>query len=184
MTNLDSKIYDKPRQHVKNQRCYFANNGLYNQSFGFSSSHVWMWQLDHKEGWTVKNCFWTVMLEKTLESALDCKEIKPVNLNGNQSWIFIGKTDAEIEAEAPILWPPDAKSWLIRKDPGAGKDWRQEEKGTTEDKMVGCHHWLIGDEFEQALGDRWSMTGRPGMLQSMGSQRVGHDCVTEQQQQP
>ena len=101
-----------------------------------------MWELDHKEGWASKNwCFRTAVLEKTLESPLDCKEIKPVNLKGNQSWIFIGRTDAE--AEAPILWPPDVKSWLIGKDPDAGKDWRQEEKGATEDEMLGWHHWLM-----------------------------------------
>ena len=111
-----------------------------------------MWKLDHKEGWAPKNwCFWTVVLEKTLESSLDCKEIKPVNPKGNQSWIFIRKTDAE--AEAPILWPPDVKSWLIGKDHDAGKDWRQEDKETTEDKLVGWHHWLNRHEFKQALGD-------------------------------
>ena len=109
-----------------------------------------MWELDHK-GWAPKNwCFWTVVLEKTLESPLDCKEIQPALPKGNQSWIFIGRTDAE--AKAPILWPPDAKSQLIRKDPGAGKDWRQ-EKGTTEDEMVGQHYWLNGHEFEQSPGD-------------------------------
>ena len=111
---------------------------------------VWMWELDHKKSWALKNWrFWTVVLEKTLESPLDCKEIQPVHPKGNQSWIFIGRSDAE--AEAPILWPLDAKSWLIEKDPNAGKDWRQEEKGTTEDEMVGWHHWLDGHEFEQAL---------------------------------
>ena len=110
-----------------------------------------MWEMDHKEGWAPKNwCFQTVVLEKTLESPLDCKEIQPVHPKGNQSWIFIGTTDAE--AETPILWPPDAKSWLTGKDPDAGKDWRREEKGTTEDEMVGCNHWLYGHEFEQALG--------------------------------
>ena len=110
-----------------------------------------MWELDHSKGWTLKNWwFWTVVLEKTLESPLDCKEIKPVNLKGSQSWIFIGRTDTE--AEAPILWPPDAKSWLIGKDPDAGKDLGQEEKGTTEDEMVGWHHWLDRHEFEQTLG--------------------------------
>ena len=99
-----------------------------------------MWEVDYKESWAPKNwCFWTV-LEKTLESPLDCKEIKPVSCKGNQSWIFIGRTDAE--AEAPVLWPPDAKSWLIRKNPDAGEDWRQEKKGMTEDEMVGCYHWL------------------------------------------
>ena len=109
------------------------------------------WELDHKESWVPKNWwFWTVVLEKTLENPLDNKEIKPVNPEGNQSWIFIGRNDAE--AETPILWPPDAKSWLIGKDPDAGKDWRQEEKGMTEDEMVGWHHWLDGHEFEQAPG--------------------------------
>ena len=107
--------------------------------------------LDHKESWVLKNwCFWTVVLEKTLESPLDCKEIQPVNPKGNQSWIFTGRTD--VEAETPILWPPDAKNWLIRKDPNSGKDWRQEKKGTIEDEMVGWHHWLDGHEFEQPLG--------------------------------
>ena len=110
-----------------------------------------MWELDYKENWTSKNwCFWTMVLEKTLESPLDCKEIKPVNYEGNQSWIFIGRTDAE--AETSILWPHDAKNWVIRKDPDAGKDWRQEKKGTIEDEMVEWHHWLNGHEFEQALG--------------------------------
>ena len=109
-----------------------------------------MWELDYKESWVQKNwCFWTVVLEKTLESPLDCKEIQPVHLKGDQSWIFIGRTD---EAETPILWPPDAKNWLIWKDPDAGKDWRWEEKGMTEDETVGWHHRLNGDEFEQALG--------------------------------
>ena len=110
-----------------------------------------MWELDYKEIWAPKNwCFWTVVLEKTLESPLDCKEIQPVNPKWNQSWVVTGRTDAE--AEAPMLWPPDAKSRLIRKDPSAGKDWRQEEKGMTEDGMVGWHHRLNGHEFEQALG--------------------------------
>ena len=113
--------YDKLRQHIKKQRHNFANKGLYSQSYGFSSSHVLMWELDHKEGWAPKNWFfWTVVLEKTLENLLDRKEIKPVHPKRNQSWIFTGKTDAE--TEAPILWPPDVKSWLIRKDPDAGKD--------------------------------------------------------------
>ena len=113
----------------------------------FFSSYVWMWELDYKESLAPKNwCFWTVVLEKTLESLLDCKEIQPVHPKGNQSWIFFGRTDAE--AETPILWPPDVKNWLIWEDPDAGKDWRQEEKGTTEDKMVGWHHQLNGHEFE------------------------------------
>ena len=139
------------RQHFKKQTMLYLQNP-YSQSYGFSSSHVWMWELDHKEGWAPKNwCFWTVVLEKTLESPLDCKEIKLVNLKGNQSWIFIGKTDAE--AETPILCPPDVKNWLIWKDADAGKDWRQEEKGMTEDEMVRWHHQLNGHEFKQTPGD-------------------------------
>ena len=115
--------YDQPRQDIKKQRHYFANKGPSSQSYGFSSSHVWMWDLDHKEGWALKNgCFWTAVLEKTLESPLDFKEIQPVHPKGNQSWIFLGKTDAE--AETLILWPPDAKNWLIWKYLDAGKDWR------------------------------------------------------------
>ena len=111
-----------------------------------------MWELDYKESWVPKNwCFWTMVLENTLESPLDCKKFQPVHPKRDQSWVFIGRTD--VEAETPILWPPDAKSWLIGKDPDAGKDWGQEEKGTTEDKMVGWHHWLSGLEFEHALGD-------------------------------
>ena len=110
-----------------------------------------MWELDYKESWALKNwCFWTVVLEKTLDSPLDCKEIKPVNPKGNQSWIFIGKTNTE--AETPIFWPPDMKNSLIWKDPDAGKDWRKGEKGMTKDKMVGWHHWLNGHEFEKAPG--------------------------------
>ena len=121
-------------QNIKKQRPYFANKGLYSQSYGFSSSRVWMWELGHKEGWAPKNWCFRAMVFKTLESPLGCKEIKPVNPKGNQSWIFTGRTDAE--AEVPILWPPDAKSWLIGKDPDAGKDSGQVEKGTTEDEMV------------------------------------------------
>ena len=145
------KSCDQPKQHIKKERHYFANRGPSSQSYDFSCGHVWMWDLDYKESWTLKNwCFWTVVLEKTLESPLNCKEIKSVNHKGNQSWIFIGRTDAE--AEAPILWPPDAKSLLIGKDSDGGKDWRQKEKGTTEDEMVGWHQQLDGLEFEQALG--------------------------------
>ena len=126
--SLEEK-YDKSRQHIEKKRHYFANKGLSSQSYGFSSSHVWMWKLDHKEGWALKNwCFWTVVLEKTLESPLDCKEIQPVHPNGNQHWIFIGWADAE--PETPILWPSDVKGWLTRKYTDAGKDGRQEEKGT------------------------------------------------------
>ena len=167
------KGYDHPRQHIKKQRFYFVNKDSSSQSYGFSSSHVWIWELDLKEGWVLKNwSFWTGVLEKTPENPLDSKEIKSVNPEGNQSWIVIGRTDTE--TEAPIRWPPDVKIWLIRKDPDAGKDWRQEEKRMTEDEMVRCHHWLNGHEFEQALGVSWR-TGKPGNLQSMGSQRVGHD---------
>ena len=145
------KSNDKPRQHIKKQRHYFANKDLPSQSYGFSSSHVWMWELDYKESWALKYWwFWTVVLEKTLESPLDCKEIQLVHPKGNQFWIFIGRTDTE--AEAPIIWPPGEKNWLIRKDHDAGKDWRQEEKRTTEDKMVGWHHLFNGHELEQALG--------------------------------
>ena len=139
--------YDQTRQHIKKQRHYFANKGLSSQSYDFSSSHVWMWELDYKGSWALKNsCFWTVVLEKTLESLLDCKQIQPVHPEGNQSWMFIRRTDAE--AEMPIPWPPDAKNQLIGKDHDAGKDRRREEKGTTEDEMVGWHHQLDGHEFE------------------------------------
>ena len=176
MTKLDSIL--------KKQRHYFVNKVPSSQSYGFSNSHLWMWELDYKESWEQKYwCFWTLVLEKTLESPLDCKEIQPVNLKGNQSWIFIGRTDAE--AETPIFWPPDAKNWLIGKDPETGKDWRQEEKRSgkgqfsfqsqrkTEDETVGCHHWW----FWASSG--WWWTGKPGVLQSMGSQRVRHDWATE-----
>ena len=157
------KSCDLPRQHIKKQRHYFANEGPSSQSYGFSSSHVWMWELDYKESWVPKNlCFWTVVLEENLESPLDCKEIQPVHPNGNQSWIFIGRTDGE--AEIPILWPSDVKSWLIWKDPDAGKGWRW-EKGKTEGEMVGWHR-LNGNESEYtpAVGD-----GQGGLV-TMGSQ--------------
>ena len=131
-----------------------------------------MWKLICKESWALMNwCFWTVVLEKTLEHRLYCMEIQPVHLKGDQSWVFIGRTD--VEAETPIFWPPDVKSWLICKDPAVGKVWRQEEKGTTEDEMVGWHHQLNGHEFGYTLGV--GDGGRPGMLQSMGSQIVRHD---------
>ena len=126
--------YDKARQHIKKQKHHFADKGPYSQSYGFSSSHVWMWELDHKD-WAPKNwCFWTVVLEKTLENPLNCKEVKPLNPKRNQPWIFIGRTDAK--AEALILWPPDLKTWLIGKDPDAGKDWGQKEKRAAEDEML------------------------------------------------
>ena len=143
--------YDQPRQHIKKQRHYFTNKGLSSQGYGFSSSHVWMWELDYKQCWELKNwCFWTMVLEKTLESPLDFKNIQPVHPEGNQSWIFIGRTDAE--AETLLLWPPDAKNWLLGKDPDAGKNWKQEEKRMTEDEMIGWHHWLDELEFEYTLG--------------------------------
>ena len=172
--------FDKPRQRIKKKWHHFANKSLSSQSYGFSSIHIWMWELAHKEGWVPKSwCFWTVVLEKTLKSPLDCKEIKPVNPKGNQPWIFIGSTDAE--AEAPVLWPPDAKSWLLVKDRAAEKGWRQKEKGETEDETVGWCHRLNGYEFEQTLGDD---EGQPGVPQCMGSRRVGQDLVPEQQQCP
>ena len=137
------KSYDKSRQHIKRQRHHTANKGLSNQTYGFSSSHVCMWDLNHKEGWAPKNwCFWTVVLEKTLESPLDCKEIQQVNPTGNQPWIFTGKTDAE--TEVPILWPPDGKNWLIGKDLDADRDWGQDENGVTEKEMIGWHQWISG----------------------------------------
>ena len=144
--SLEEKLWPTWK-YIKKQRLYFANKGLASQSYGFSSGHVWMWELDYKESWAPKNwCFQTVMLEKTLESPLDSKEFQPVKPKGNQSWIFIGRTDAE--AETLILWLLDAKNWLIWKYLDAGKDWRWEEKGMTEDEMVGWHHQLNGHEFE------------------------------------
>ena len=140
MTNPDSILKSRDIN-------YFADKVLTSQSYGFSSSHVWIWELDYKESWVPKNwCFWTVVLEKTLASPLDCREMQPVHPKGNQSWIFIGRTDAE--AETPILWPPDVKNWLIGKDPDAEKDWMWEEKGTTEDEMVDG----IIDSMDKSLG--------------------------------
>ena len=142
MTNLDSIF--KSRDITLLTKVHLV------KAMVFYSSHLWMWELDYKESWAPKNwCIWSVMLEKTLESPLDCKKIKPVHPKGNQSWIFFGRIDTE--AEAPILWLPDAKHWLIGKDHDAGDDWRQ-EKGTTEDEMVWRHHQLDGHEFEQAQG--------------------------------
>ena len=145
MTNLDSIL--------KVRDIYYAEKSPSSQSYGFSNSHVWMWEVGHNEGWALKNwCFLNCGSgEDSFESLLDYREIKPVNPKGNQSWIFIGRTDAE--AEAPVLWPPDVKNWLTGKDPEAGQDWRQEEKGTTEDGMAGWHHRLNGHEFDQAPGD-------------------------------
>ena len=141
--------YDQPRQHIKKKRYYFANKGPSSQGYGFSSGHVWMWELDSKESWVQNWCFWTVVLEKTLESLLDCKEIQPVHSKGDQSWVFIGRTD--VGTETPILWPPDMESWLIWKDPDAGKDWGQ-EKGPTENEIVGWHHQHNGHGCGWTLG--------------------------------
>ena len=142
----------------------------------FSSGHVWMWELDWEESWAPKNwCFWTMVLEKTLESPLDCKEIQPVYSEGDQPWVFFGRTDAE--AETPVLWPPHAKSRLIGKDSDAGRDWGKEEKGMTEDEMAGWHHcrWT----WVWVNSGSWWWTGRPGVLWFMGSQRVRRDWATE-----
>ena len=153
------KSYDQCRQCIKKQRHKKNKNKIKSRDITLLTKvHIVkaivfpvMHELDHKEGWALKNwCFWTVVLEKTLETPSDCKEIKLVNSKGNQYWIFVGRTDAE--ADAPLLWPHDSKNWLFEKDPGADKDWRMKEKGTTEDEMVGCHHRLNWHEFEQALG--------------------------------
>ena len=147
MTNLDSILKSRDIKKKKKQRHYFANKGPSSQGYGFSSGHLWMWELDCEESWALKNwCFWTVVLEKTLESPLDYKEIQSVHPKRDQSWVFIGRTDAE--AEIPILGPPHEKSWLIGKDSDAGRDWGQEEKGTIEDEMAGWHHRLEGHVFE------------------------------------
>ena len=169
MTNLDSIF--------KSQRHYSANKGPSSQRYGFSSGHVWMWELECEESWAPKNwCFWTVVLEKTFESLLNCKEIQPVHPKEDQSWVFIGRTDAK--AETPILWPPDVKNWLIWEDIDSGKDWRR-EKGITEwdGSMASPTQWT----WVWVNSRSWWWTGRPGVLQSMGSQRVRHDWVTEQQ---
>ena len=145
------KSYDQPRQHIKKQRHYLADKGPSNQSYGFSSSHVWMWESDCEESWALKNwCFWTVVLQKTLESFMDYKEIQPVHSKGDQSWVFFGKNDAK--AETPVLWPHHVKSWHTEKDSDAGRDWGQEEQGTTDDEMAGWHHWLGGHESEWIPG--------------------------------
>ena len=157
-------FYDKTRQYIKKQRHHFVDKCPYSQSYGFPTSHVWMWQLDHKEGWVPKNwCLRIVVLEKILESPLDCMEIKSVNPKGNQSWIFIGSTDAEVEA--PNLWPSDVKSQLTGKNPDAKKDWGQ-KKGVTEDEIIVWHHRLNGCEFEQTPGD----SERQGSLASCSPQ--------------
>ena len=168
MSNLDS--------HIKKQRHYFAKRGPSGQGYGFSSGHVWMWELDCEESAAMKNwCFWTVVLKKTLEHTLDCKESQPFHPKGDQTWVFTGRTDAE--SETPIIWQPHAKTWLIWKDPFAGKDWGQEEKGMIEDEMVGWHHRLTGHGFGWALG----VSDGQGGLVCCGSWgcRVGHDWETE-----
>ena len=168
------KSYDQTRQHIKKQRHYFANKGLSSQSYRFSNSPIWMWELDYKESWALKSwCFWTVVLEKTLESPLDCKEIKPVHPKGNQSWIFIGRTDAD--SETPILWPPEGDSlkspwcWKRLKAGGEGDDrgWDVWMTSLAQWTWVWVSSWS------------WWWTGKPDVLQSMGLQRVGHDWVTE-----
>ena len=141
MTNLDSTL--------KSSDSALTKNVCYSQSSGFSSSHAQMWELDRKEGWVSENDAFQLWCWRRLWESLDCEEIKPVNPKGNQPWVFIGKTD--VEAEAPILWPLDSKSWLIEKDPNGGKDWSQEEKGETKDEMFGRHHWLNGHESEKTL---------------------------------
>ena len=143
--------YVQPRQHIQKQRHYFANKGSSSQGYGFSSDHVWMWELDCEESWALKNwCFWTVVLEKTLESPLDYKEVQPVHSEGDQPFDFFGRNDAK--AETPVLWPPYAECWLIGKDSDAGRDWGQEEKGRTENEVAGWHHWLDGCESEWTPG--------------------------------
>ena len=172
MTNLGSRL--KSRDIPWPTKVHIVKNCV------FSYSHVWMWELGYKEGWVLMNwCFRIVVLEKTLESPLDCKENKPVNTRGNQHWIFIGRTDAKV----PILWPPDVKSRLIGKDPDARKGWGQEEKGATEDEMVGWHHWLKGHEFEKALGDG---EGQGGLTccGPWGCKEFRHNLATEQPPPP
>ena len=170
------KSYDQSKQHIKKQRHYFANKGPSSQSYGFSSSHVWMWELDYKENWAPKNlCFWTVVLEKALESPLDSKEIKPVHPKGNQSWIFTGRTDAE--AETPILWPPDEKNWLIwmtlmlgKTDGGRRRGWQ---------RMRSWIAWPTQWRWLWVIPGSWWRTERSGVLQSMCSQTAGHNWVIE-----
>ena len=151
--------------HIKKQRLYFPNKGPSSQGYGFSSGHVWMWELDYKESWVLKKWFfWTEVLEKTLESPLECKEIQLVHPKGNQTWVFIGRTD--VEAETLILWPPDAKNWLVWKDPDAGKDWRWEEKGLT-----GWVSWMASltqRTWVWTNSGSWWWERRPGVLLSMG----------------
>ena len=167
------KSHDQPRQHIEKQRLYFANKGPSSEGYGFSSSPVWTWELEYKESWALKNwCFWTVVLEKTLESPLDCKEIQPVHPKGNQSWIFIGRTDAE--TETPILWSPEELAHWKR-------PWCWERLKAGEGDNRGWSGWLASPAqwtWVWVSSGRWWRTGKPGMLQSMGSQRVWHDWTT------
>ena len=166
--SLEGKLW----QHIKKQRHYFVNKGLSNQGYGFSSGHVGMWELDYKESWAPKNwCVWTVVLEKTLESPLDCKDIQQVHPKRDQSWVFIGRTD--VEAEAPVFWLPDAKSWLIWKDLDAGKDWGHDR---------GWDGWMASPtqwKWVWVDSGTWWWTGRPVVLRFMGLQRVRHEWITE-----
>ena len=173
--SLEEKLWHTQIAYKK-QRRYFANKDLSNHTCDFSSSHVWMWEFDNKESWAQKNwCFLTVVLEKTIESPLDCKEIQPVHPKGDQSWMFIGRTD--VEAETPVLWPPDVKSWLIWKDPDAGK---VRARGEGNDR--GWDGWMASPiQWTSVWVDSrsWWWTGRPSVLRFMGMQRVRHDWVTE-----
>ena len=174
-----SKLDLKSTTKKKNPGCnhYFANKSLSSQGYGFSNSHVWMWEFDYKEGWAPKNwCFWTMVLEKTLESPLDCKEIHPVHSKGDQPWVFFGRNDAK--AETPVLWPPHVKSWLIGKDSDAGSGWGAGEEG--DDR--GWDGWMASTTWWTWVwvsSGSWWWTGRPGVLWFMGSQRVGHDWATD-----
>ena len=163
--------YDQPREHIKKQRHYFANKGPSNQGYGFSNSHVWMWELDWKKAEHQRMMLLNCGVGKHFWESLGLQAIQLVHPKGDQSWVFIGRND--VEAEAPGLWPPDAKNWLIWKDSDAGKDWRQ-EKGTTEDEMSSTQ-WA----WVWVNSSSWWWTGRPGLLQSMASQRVGHDWAAE-----
>ena len=172
---------EKPGQIIKKQKHHFADQDLCSQSYGFFSHHVWMWELDHEEGWVMKNwCIWTVMLEKTLVAPLDCKEIKPVNTKGNQLWIFIGRTDAE--AEAPKLCPLDAKNWVIGKDPSAGKDFKQEEKETQRMRRLD----RVIPKMDMNLSKLWEIVEDRGAWHAvvLRFQKVRHKLATEKQGQP
>ena len=171
------QLVQQPGQHIKKQGHYFANKGTSSQGYGFSSGHVWIWELDCKESWVQKNwCFWTVVLEKTLESPLDCKDIQPVHPKGDQSWVFIARTD--VEAETPILWPPDMKCLLIGKRPWP---WERLRAGGEGDNR-GWDGWMVSPIQWTCVwvnSGSWWYTVRPGVLRFMELQRVGHDWATE-----